>query len=882
MSFQRHLARGLRVLFNRSAADRDIDDEARHYFDEATAEYVSRGLSPAEARRAARLELGSVTTVSERVRDYGWENIVSSFLGDLRYAARRLRDSPAFTALSVLTLALGIGASTAIFSAVSPILFEPLPYPHAERVVAIWDAAADGTRIPVTFGTFRELEQRSRAFEAFAVARTWQPASTGPAEPARFDGQRVTAAYFRVLGVRPVLGRDFEPSDDRVGGPRVVILSDALWRRRFGGDPSILDRPITLNDISYSVVGVMPAAFENVPAAAAELWTPLQYDPSLPLDGREWGHHLIMVGRLRPGVRLDQARHDLDTIARSRLPEFARPAWASLEQGLSVSSLQDDVTSAVRPALLAVLGAVLLLLAIACVNVTNLLLARGAERRGEFAMRIALGAGRARLVRQVLTESVLLALVAGAFGIAIAIAGVDALVALSPPGLPRAGAIEVDGRVFAVALGATTFVGLLVGLMPALQASRGLHGGVQQGSRRSTAGHQFTRRALVVAEVALALMLLVGSGLLLRSLQRLFAIEPGFDAARVLTMQVQTSSGRFASDAARRQFYAQALEAVRALPGVESAAFTSQLPLSGEGEEYGVAFEANPSGNPENEGSAIRYAVSPGYIETMRIPLRGGRLFDARDGTGSPAPVLINESFAKRRFPGRDPIGQRVHFGPRERPWDVVVGVVGDVRQASLETGRTDAVYILATQWPWADPLMTLVVRARGDAAALAPAVRAAIWSVDRNQPIVRVATMDALVAATGGQRRFALIVFETFGLVALLLAATGIYGVLSGSVTERTREIGVRAALGASRGTILTMVLRQGITLTLIGIAIGLVAAVAASRALITLLFEVTRLDPITYAGVVALLLSVSAVACWFPAWRAVRVDPAITLRAE
>jgi putative ABC transport system permease protein len=883
MSLQRHLARGLRVLFNRSAADRDIDDEARHYFDEATADYVSRGLSPAEARRAARVELGSVTGVTERVRDYGWENTVATVLSDLRYAARRLRGSPAFTAVSVLTLALGIGASTAIFSAVNPILFEPLPYPDAGRVTTIWDQARDGTRIPLTFGSYREIAARSRVFDALAVSRLWQPSSTGTAEPARFDGQRVSADYFRVLGVQPVLGRAFDASDDRLRGPRVVILSDALWRRRFGGDPSILARPITLNDVSYNVIGVMPPTFENVPAPAAEIWTTLQYDPSLPLDGREWGHHLQMVGRLRPGVGIEQARKDLDDIARAQLVEFRRPAWASLEQGLIVTSLQDDVTGAVRPALLAVLGAVVLVLLIACVNVTNLLLARGAERRGEFAMRAALGAGRGRLARQVLTESLLLAVVAGAIGLGIAIAGVDALVALSPPGLPRVGAIGIDGGVFAFALAATTIVGLAVGLMPALYASDGnLQGGVQQRSRRATGGQQLTRRALVIVEVALALVLLVGSGLLLRSLQRLFSIEPGFNAENVLTMEIQSSGRRYEVNAARHQFFAQALERVRAIPGVTSAAYTSQLPLNGPGEEYGVAFEANAIGNAENEGSALRYAVSPGYIETMAIPLRSGRLLDSRDATGTPAPVLINESFAKRRFPGQDPIGRRIHFGPADRAWDVIVGVVGDVKQASLAVSRTDAVYILGTQWSWADPVLTLVVRARGDAASLAPAVRAAIWSVDKDQPIVRVATMESLLAASGAERQFALILFEAFGLVALVLAATGIYGVLSGSVTERTREIGVRAALGASRGTILALVLRQGITLTLIGIAIGLVAAVAASRALTTLLFEVTRVDPITYVGVVALLLTVSAVACWFPAWRAVRVDPAITLRAE
>ena len=554
-----------------------------------------------------------------------------------------------------------------------------------------------------------------------------------------------------------------------------------------------------------------------------------------------------------------------------------------MQQGLIVSSLQEDMTYAVRPALLAIVGAVMLVLAIACVNVTNLMLGRGAQRRGEFAMRAALGAARPRLIRQVLTESLMLALLGGAVGMLVARAGVDALVALSPPDLPRASAIAVAGAVFAFALALTTLIGLAVGLIPALQASRGnLHGGVQESSRRTAGGQQFTRRALVVAEVALALVLLVGSGLLLRSLQRLFAVAPGFDAAHVLTMQVQTSGRRFNDDRVRHQFFADALDAVRRVPGVRAAAFTSQLPLSGQEEVYGVEFESNPTGNVDGEGAALRYAVSPGYFETMGIPLRSGRLLDAHDRTGTPAPVVINESFAKRRFPGQDPIGRRLHFGPGTRQWDVIVGVVGDVRQASLATGRTDAVYIPTTQWPWADPMLSLVVRAEGGAAALAPALRPAIWSVDKDQPIVRVATMDALLAASAAERRFALILFEAFALVALVLAATGIYGVLSAGVTGRIREVGVRAALGASRGNILALVLRQGMALTALGVTIGLGAAVAGSSALATLLFGVTRLDPATYLSVAALLLGVSAVACWLPAWRAARVDPTIALRAE
>ena len=425
-------------------------------------------------------------------------------------------------------------------------------------------------------------------------------------------------------------------------------------------------------------------------------------------------------------------------------------------------------------------------------------------------------------------------------------------------------------------------VGLGVGLIPALHASRAdLHIGLQQGSRRTAGGHQLTRRTLVVAEVALALVLLVSAGLLLRSLQRLFAIAPGFDTSNLLTMQVQASGHRF-DDSTTHRFFAQALEAARQVPGVTAAAFTSQLPLSGDLDVYGVHFESSPSDNIEEDGAALRYAVSPGYFETMGIPLRRGRLLDEHDMTGAPVPVVINESLAKRRFPGQDPIGQRLRFGPQERTWDIVVGVVDDVKQTSLATSQADAIYIVTTQWPWADRVLSLAVRSHGDAAALAPAIRKAIWSVDKDQPIVRLATIDDLLAASTAERRFALILFEAFGIVALALAATGIYGVLSGSVTERMREIGVRLALGASRSNILALVVRQGMTLTGLGVVIGLTGALAATQAIVTLLFGISRLDPITYLGVIALLVGVSVIACWVPAWRAARVDPSITLRAE
>ena len=886
MSLWRQLRRGLRVLTRQSAAEQDVSDEVHDYFEQTMAAHLARGLSPDEAFRAARLEVGSVTSVKEQVRSYGWENLVVTLLADLRYAARRLRATPGFSVLSVLTLALGLGGTTAIFSAVNPILFEPLPYPDAGRITMVWEIRSDGGRNEGTFGGYRVLVERSRSFDALAVLKPWQATITGAEQPERFDGQRVSAGYFRVLGVAPLLGRGFQDSDDRLGGPNVVILSDALWRRRFGTDRAIVGREITLNDTAYLVIGVMPNGFDNVLAPTAELWAPLQYDLS---QGRAWGHHLRTVGRLRPGVSLEQAAGEVRVLGQALLKEHPE-AYGSGALFTAVA-LHDDVTRGVRRALLAILAAVTLVLVIACVNVTNLLLARGVQRRGEFALRTALGASRGRLLRQLLTESLLLAAVGGAAGMAVARLGVRALVALSPPGLPRVSAIGVNGTAFGFGLLLTTLIGLAFGLTPALQAARhDPQQGLQRGSRRSAGGHRRVRGALVVAEVALALVLLVASGLLLRSLQRLFAVEAGFDSSRLLTMQVQTVGQRFSDNSATQQFFAQALEATRRVPGVTAAAMTSQLPLSGDLDEYGVHFEAGPT-QAAVSYSAFRYAVSPGYLETMGIPLRSGRLLGEQDRAGAPLVALISESLARLRFPGLSPLGQRLRIGPQDGDPYTIVGVVGDVKQQSLAMSESNAVYIangqdeiigLGGQWRFADRVMSLVVRASGDPTALAPAVRQAVWSVDKNQPIVRVATVDELLAATAAERRFALILFEAFALAALVLAAAGIYGVLSGSVAERTREIGVRSALGATRGGIVGLIVRQGLTLTGLGVVLGLAGAVAASQAIAAMLFGVSPLDPITYAGVVVLLGGVAVVACSVPAWRAARVDPVSTLKAE
>jgi len=882
------LLRKLRLLFSREQFDRDLAEEMAFHRAETEKDLEQAGMKARDARDAAARQFGNPVKLKERsleVIGFRFETT----LHDIRYGMRQLRKNPGFALTAVLILGLGIGATTAIFSAVNPILFQSLPYPHSDRIMTVFEKKDGGSRLP-NFGTFVGVSERTHSFDAIAVMKVWRPAMVGVGEPEFFWGQRVSVDYFRSLGVVPALGRDFQSIDDQHHGPNVLILSDRLWHRRFAADPNIVGRAITLEtsrrfdaSSSYTIIGVMPAGFENVLSPAAELWAPLQYDASLPLDGPEWGHHLTMIARLKSGISKEQATSELDGI----LPPFGSAHAKGFESGggipagVILTSLQDNLTAGVKPALLAILGAVALVLLIACVNVTNLLLARAANRRGEFAMRAALGAGRSRLLRQITTESLLLALLGGLLGIGIAELGVRALVALSPPELPRIEAIRVDTPVLVFAFIITTCIGLVVGLVPAMQASRSdPQTNLKQSSHQTAGGHQFVRRCLVVSEVALALVLLCSAGLLLRSLQRLFSIDPGFDASHLLTMEVQESGRRYIQDEDRARLFDQALEAVRHIPGVESAAFVSQLPLSGDYEVYGMEFEAFP----HQDDAAFSYAVSPEYFQTMRIPLRGGRLLNERDRAGDPVAVLISESLAKRKFHDRNPIGQRIRVGPAmghaDAPWATIVGVVGDVKQLSLGVGEADAFY--TTHWAWVPNVQSIVVRTQGDAAALAPAVRNAIWSIDKDVPVMRIATMENLVSATESQRRFALILFEAFALVALILAATGLYGVLSGMVTERTREIGVRTALGASRSRILALILSQGMWLTFMGALIGMAGAFAATRALVSLLFGVSHFDPVTYVGVIGLLLVISAIACLIPAWRAAQVDPAITLRAE
>jgi putative ABC transport system permease protein len=892
MSFWRFFSLGMGSLLHRQRREREIDDEVLQFYDEAIVAYRERGLSEEEARREVRRDLGSPEVACEQVSSYGWENTVRSFAADLVFAGRQLRRNPGFTAISIVTLALGIGASTAIFSAINPILFKPLPYPEPDRVLMVW-GTSEGSRSEMAFGNWLELRERSHSFRATAIFEPWQPTLTGRDEPQRLEGQSVSAGFFQVLGVMPSLGRDFNPSDEGPQAARVVILSDRLWRQLFRRDQEVIGQFLKLDGDNYTVIGVMPRGFDDVLSSSADLWTPDEYDSSQitrEFNSWAWGNHLRMLARLRPGVSHLDAVRELASIARSPWPEFPRPRWASLTRGLIVDSLQDDIAHTVKPAMLLVFGAVIIVLAIACVNVLNLVLARGAQRAGEFAVRGALGASSGRLLRQMVTESMLLTFLGGVAGVAAAVVGVRVIVQLSPAELPRLNAITFDRPAFLFACLLVGVIGLVAGVVPALHVTgNALQRGLRNASRRIAGTHLWTRRFLVVAEIALAFVLLVSAGLLLRSMQKLLAVDPGFAPSRLLTMQVVTSGHQFddtpanpVGSARRRRFFEQALDRVRQVPGVESAAFTSLLPMSDDPPVvgiYGAHFEDQGS---DSGSSVFRYAVSPGYCETMGIVLLSGRLLGEQDSEDAQPTALISESLARHHFGKRDPIGSRLHVGPTNRPWYTVVGVVGRVKQTSLSIEQEDAVYLSSRQTWFADDTVSFVIRARGNAADLVPAAKSAIWSVDRDQPIVRVITMDRLMALTEAERRFILILFETFGVVALLLAAVGLYGVLSGTVAERGHEIGIRMALGAARNDILAMALGDGMRLTAFGLGIGLCGAFAASRGIATLLFGMSALDPLSWLGMSALLAAVAVLACWVPAWRGARVDPSSALRAD
>jgi predicted permease len=804
----------------------------------------------------------------------------------LRHAARRVWKDPLFALVAAGSIALATGASAAIFGLLSRSLLAPLPYPEPGQLVQAFDRDPSGTALPVTFGTYLEVAARSRSFSALAVLASWQP-GLAAGEPERLRGSRVSAGFFGALGVAPIVGRDFAASDDRPAADPVVLLGASLAQRRFGGAAAALGRTLELDGALYTVVGVLPESFEDVLHPHTEIWAPLRYAEGASFDSREWGHHLDLIGRLVPGLDAARAAAEVLAIGGAPVPEMPRPSWATLEHGLRITPLADAVTSGVRPALLAASAAVLLLVAIACANVTNLVLARGIARQRELATRLALGASAGHLARQLVWEVIVVAAAGAALGLLLA-ATLDAtLASIAPLELPRSGGAAWSAPVLLFATGTGAFIVLVAGLLPSLRLARGpSFAQTLRSSGGATSAASSLRRALLVAQVALTVVLLAGAGLVQRSVALLLATDTGFDPTGVLTMQLVATAREYRTPERATAFFERALAEVRRTPGVLDAALTSQLPLGGDDDAYGVLVEPGADAAADSVAPAFRYTVTPRWLDTMGIRLLAGRPLDAGDDAAAPPAVLVSESFATSRFGGNAALGKRLRMGPdigrTDRRWATIVGIVADVKQRSLAQGPSTAVYTAPAQWAWVDSVQTLVVRTREEPASLTSAIRHAIASVDDTVPIARITTMTELVAASEGRRAFARSVFAAFGLAALALAAAGLYGIMAASVIERTREIGVRSALGATPLGIAGVVLRQGLTLTLVGLCLGIAGALAATRGLGSLTYGVTALDPPTYASVVAALLAVACVACAAPALRAARVEPTVALRAD
>jgi predicted permease len=809
---------------------------------------------------------------------------------DLRYAVRALRRSPAFTAVALATLALGIGANTAIFSVVNAVLLEPLPFADSGRLVAFYQTlpAKGVTTAGVSFPNYSDFAGRSRSFEQLGAIRMHDYTLTDAGEPALVVGGTVTGNVFAMLRTRPLLGRGLAASDEAPDASPVAVLSEKLWREHFGADPAAVGRTVRLDGRVFTVVGVMPAAFHSPPdKPPAELWASLVQDPVFgDLRQKRGGHYLTVVGRLRPDVSIGAAEAELATIARGLAGQYPKDneSW-----GVRLLPLAESLVAGVRTALWVLLGAVSLVFLIACVNVANLMLVRSSGRSRELAVRTALGAGRGRLARQLLTEALVLGLTGGALGVALALAGMKALRAWLPADLPRVSEVAIDGRVLLFSLLASLAATLVFGVGPALGAGRAnLSAALREGS--AGAGESGKRRRLrsllIAGETAFSFVLLVGAALLIRSFLRLQEVPPGFRPDGVLTAGMSLPRAQYAKPEQWRGFYGSLVERLRSEPGVEGAAAALPLPLTGGGLNFAFTIEGRASqgqgqGEGANDNTANYTSATTDYFRVMGVPLAAGRTFDERDAPGAPRVCVVSSAFAHRYFPGEDPLGKRLVFGFQEPVAREIVGVVGDVKRDGLALPSQPEMYVPFVQEPWW-AAYAVVRTSRGDPARLSSAMRADVQALDPTLPIENVAPMRSFIDDSVAQPRFRTTLLGLFGAAALLLAVLGIYGVISYSVGRRTREVGIRLALGAAPADVLRMVLAEGLALVGLGLVLGLAGAFLATRALSSLLFEVSRLDAGSWVGVAALLLLAGLAASWLPARRATRVDPVTALRAE
>jgi predicted permease len=877
------------------AHEAEIVEELAQHLEDVYQRSLRVGATDAEATSAALKELATEDLLQKEMRQSQTSfkespvagaptnsNIVADLLHDLRYAARLQRKNPAFTIIAIIALALGIGANTAIFSVVNTVLLRPLPYKDPERLVMVWeDASRHGyPRDTPAAANFVDWRDQSQNFEGMAAIADESFNLTGSGDPERLEGRRVSANMFPLLGVEPQLGRVFTAAEDQPGAQRVVILSYPLWQRRFGGDPAIVGQSLTLNGESHVVIGVMPARFQ-FPSSDDQAWVPIaltQQDA-----GNRNRHYLQVLGRLKPGVSLAQAQSEMSTIATRLQQQYPQ---SNAELGAVVQPLQEHLVGDIKPALLVLLGAVGLVLLIACANVANLLLARAAVRQKEIAVRVALGAKRSRLIRQFLTESVLLSTSGGLVGLAIAYGGLFLLKAFIPENISQARDISIDLKVLAFTFLVSVATGLIFGLAPAIQAARfNQIDTLKEGGRDAATGGsgQRLRGLLVTAEVAISLVLLIGAGLLINSFLRLRNVDPGFRTDNLLTMKIVLPEPKYEEMERRSAFYTELINRVQALAGVRSAAVTSNLPLYRQGNSIGIGIEGQPAPPPGQERIIVTRIVSPRYFDTMSIPILRGRGLTDQDTETTPNVVVISETMARRYWPGEDAVGKRIAAGRIRTPedWIQVVGVVKDVRQFELNAEPKPQMYLSYRQAGFFDS-RDLVVKTDVDPASMAATVRKAVWEIDKDQPVSNIQTMDQILAESIARQRFSMLVLAIFAAVALVLAGVGIYGVMSYSVAQRTHEIGIRMALGAQTGAVLKLAVGYGMKLVIVGIAIGLIAAFALTRVMSTLLFGVTATDPMTFTLISLLLIAVAVLASYVPARRATRVNPIIALRYE
>jgi len=811
------------------------------------------------------------------------EEAMNSLLQDLRYGARMLVKKPGFTLIAVLTLALGIGANTAIFSVVNTVLLKPLPYAEPDRLAMLWtDNPKQGVHEEGTsYPTFLDWRAQSHSFAELALCSRGNPVVlTGTDEPERALGEYVSANLFPLLGVKPALGRTFTPNDEQ-RRERVVVLSYGLWQSRFGADPGIVGKTLEINGQNTQVIGIMPAHF-YFPVNETQLWEPVTSARYWERDRAErFTDAWRVVGRLKADVTLRQAQTEMNAIGQRLAQAYPNVDEDFAGFGVNVVPLLDQITGKnLQLALWVLSGAVLFVLLIACANVANLLLARGAAREREFAIRVALGAGHVRLARQLLTESMLLAFAGGAFGLLLAVWGVELLVKFAPSGVPRLNEIELDARVLAFASVAMLLTGALFGLMPAWKSAQSdPNESLKEGCRSAAIGSRRTRKLLVIAEFALAVVLLAGAGLLIRSFLRLQSVNPGFKPENVLLARVSLPQATARTAAQQEAIFQQIIARVATLPSVQAVGAIEDFFMR-RNPDSSTLIEGRPPLSKQSAGPLIKETVSPGFFQAVSAPLLKGRFFSQQEGQATRV-VIINETLARRFFPGEDPTGQRLQDNDE---WHVIVGVVGDMRRQTLEKQPVSEVYLPgASVWrPGAIGNMDLVVRVQSDPLQQVAAVREAVRSVDKTTTVYSVTTVERRLEELGAQRRFQTWLFSLFAALALGLAAIGVYGVMTYSVAERTPEIGIRVALGAQTSDVLRLVLRQGLTLTLAGVGCGLLAALALTRFMQNLLFGVSATDPLTCIGIALLLLFVALLACWIPARRATKVDPMIALRCE